>query len=171
MLSFDDPRWTEMNGGYKVPFDPRPLLKRLVHDPDLGPVWSELWNELHHQGDVGEASFAAVPYIVKIYCDRGISDWNAYAIVAVIELARNQSGNPDVLDWLKDDYFNAIRAIAEKGISELPEVSDPGTCCAILGMIALQKGLRNHARLLTDYSDDELQQMELIWKTDRDLQD
>ncbi len=163
MLSFDDPRWSEMKGGYKVPFDPRPLLRKLAHDPDVGPVWSELWNELHHQGDVGEASFAAVLYIVKFYCDGGVSDWNAYAIIAVIELARNQSGNPDVPDLLRDDYFNAIRVLAEKGISELPEVNDPDTCCAVLGMIAIHKGLRNHALLLTTYSDGELQGTELTW--------
>lgn len=163
MLSFDDPRWPEMKGGYKMPFDSRPLLKRLESERDIGQVWSELWNELHHQGDVGEASFAAVPYIVKTYCDRSIPDWNAYAIVAVIELARNQGGNPDVPNWLKDDYFNAIRALAEKGISELPEVKDSDTCCAILGIIALEKGLRNHARLLAEYSERELHGAELDW--------
>ena len=170
MLSFDDPRWSEMNGGYKAPFDPRPLLKKLEREPDLGPVWSELWNELHHQGDVDEASFAAVPHIVRIYRNRGELDRNAYAIVSIIELARNQNKNPDVPGWLKDDYFSAIHALAEKGILELSNARDPDTCREILGIIALSKGLRNHAQLLTHYSDDELQQMEWTWKIDRHLQ-
>jgi hypothetical protein len=59
-------------------------------------VWHELWDELHHQGDVGEASYAAVPIIVESYQKRGVIDWNAYAIVAIIELARNERDNPDV---------------------------------------------------------------------------
>jgi hypothetical protein len=163
MIGFDDPRWSGLKGGYKVPFDSRPLLEKLEHEPEIGSVWSELWNELHHQGDVGDASFAAVPHIVRIYCARGVIDWNAYAIISIIELARNQNKNPDVPDWIKDDYFNAIHALAEKGISELLNAEDPDTCCAILGIIALEKGLRNHARLLTEYSDRELQGAELDW--------
>ena len=161
MLEFDDPRWAEMKGGYKIPFDPRPLLRRLESEKDIAPVWSELWDELHHQGDVGEASFAAVPHIVRIYRDRGVNDWNAYAIVSIIELARNQNENPDVPGWLRDNYFSAIHALAEKGASELPNAQDPDCCCAILGVVALDKGLRTHARPLVNYSEDELQQMDL----------
>jgi hypothetical protein len=161
MLEFDDPRWEEMTGGYKVPFDPRPLLQRLESEKDIGPVWSELWQELYHQGDVGEASFAAIPHIVRIYCERGVLDYNAYAMIAIIELARNRDQNPDVPQWLKDDCFDAIHALAEKGGLELPDAQDTDTCCAILGILALDKGLRTHARLLANYSEDELRQMDL----------
>ena len=161
MLDFDDLRWSQMKGGYKVPFDSRPLLRQLESDQDVGPIWSELWDELHHQGNVGEASFAAVPHIVRIYRDRGSLDWNAYSIVSVIELARNQNENPDVPGFLKVGYFHAIHALAEVGILELPDAQDPDICCAILGIIAFDKGLRTHARLLANYSEDELRQMDL----------
>lgn len=56
MLKLDDPRWSEMEGGYRIPFDPRPLFGKLQANQDVETVWNELWNELHHQGDVGEAS-------------------------------------------------------------------------------------------------------------------
>lgn len=161
MLGFDDPRWAEMKGGYKMPFDPRPLLERLMSEEDVTSVWSELWDELHHQGDVGDASFAAVPHIVAIYCNRRSLDRNAYAIVAIIELARNKAGNPDVPDWLREEYFGAIHELAQHGISELPRARDSDTCSAILGVIALSKGLRAHARLLVNYSETELQQMDI----------
>jgi hypothetical protein len=164
MLSFDDPRWDGLEGGYKVPFDPRPLLARLESEPDTKLVWRVLWNQLHHQGDVGEASFAAVPHIVRICGNRGALDWNAYAIVAVIELARNKVGNPDVPEWLQDDYSDAIITLAEKGISELPNAQDANLCRAILSVIAIKKGLRNHARFLTDYDEEELEQIDITWK-------
>ena len=96
MISLEDARWSNMSAGYRVPLDPRPLLKRLETDTDTTEVWHELWDELHHQGDVGEASYAAVPIIVESYQKRGVIDWNAYAIVAIIELARNERDNPDV---------------------------------------------------------------------------
>jgi hypothetical protein len=159
MPGFDDSRWTELEGGYRMPFDPRPLLKKLERSEELDSVWKELWSELHHQGDVGEASFAAVPHLVRICRDRGLLDWNVYAIVSIIELARKQRGNPDVPNWLKDDYFRAIHELADYGVSELPSIRDPETVRAILSVIAIEKGLRTHARFLINYSEDELDEL------------
>ena len=52
MLGLDDALWKELTGGYKVPLDPRPLLAEL--EAGHGETaWPELWNELHHPGDVG----------------------------------------------------------------------------------------------------------------------
>jgi len=112
MLGFEDSRWSELEGGYRTLLDPRPLLMELVTKGSADDVWRKLWNELHHQGDVGEVSFAAVPHLVRICREQGLIDWNIFAIVSVIELARDQGGNPDVPGWLKDDYFSAIRALA-----------------------------------------------------------
>jgi hypothetical protein len=161
MLSLEDPRWTQLAGGYRVTFDPRPLLERLETERSLDPVWSELWTELHHQGDVGEASYAAVPHIVRIYRNRGAIDWNAYAIVAIIELARGSGKNPQLPDWLKDGYFDALKSLATAGDSDLPRTNDPDTCCAILSILAIEKGLRKHAGLLVNYSESELTDLKI----------
>ena len=119
MLSLKDKRWPELLGGYRIPIDVRPLLSRLEIEQDTTSVWEELWNELHHQGDIGEASFAAVPHLVRIYRKRGIVDWNTFAIVAIIELARKEGKNPDVPKWLEDGYFSALRELAEIGAHEV----------------------------------------------------
>ena len=81
MLSFDDERWKHLMGGYKTPFDPRPSLRKLENQQDTASAWEELWEELHHQGDVGDASYAAVPELVRIHRSGGTADWNLYAIV------------------------------------------------------------------------------------------
>jgi hypothetical protein len=156
MLSLEDPRWTQLAAGYRLPFDPRPLLARLETESDPGPVWRELWDELHHQGDVGEASYAAVPHIVRIYRHRGAIDYNAYAIVAIIELARDRGKNPHLPDWLKGGYLDAIKSLAEAGVSDLPRATDHDTSRAILSILAIEKGLREHGRLLINYSESEL---------------
>src|SRR5579863_1227359 len=96
MLSLDDKRWQNLEGGYRTQFDPRPSLSRLDTDDDTNAAWHDLWEGLHHQGDVGEASYAAVPHLVRIYRKRGVVDWNTYAIVAVIELARDERNNPEI---------------------------------------------------------------------------
>jgi hypothetical protein len=71
MLALNDHRWTMMTGGYRTPLDPRPLLSKLESARDTAAVWAELWDELHHQGDVGDASYAAVPHLADIYRRRG----------------------------------------------------------------------------------------------------
>jgi hypothetical protein len=160
MISLKDARWSNMTGGYKTPFDPRPSLKRLETDSDTTEVWQELWEELHHQGDVGEASFAAVPFLVRSYRERGVLDWNTYAIVAIIELARKEGKNPDVPRWIADDYFQAIAKLAEIGTTEVLQAETAEDVRAILSVIAIEKGLRVYGRFLVNYSEDELMEIE-----------
>jgi hypothetical protein len=111
MLSLDDERWKHLTGGYKIPFDPRPSLRKLENHQQSAAAWEELWEELHHQGDVGDASYATVPELVRIHRIGGTADWNLYAIVAIIELARTESQNPEVPDWLREDYFRSIQEL------------------------------------------------------------
>jgi hypothetical protein len=68
---------------------------------------------------VGEASYAAVPHLVRVHRERRKFDWNTYAIVGVIELARDNGKNPKVPKWLEEDYFKSIRDLAEIGASEM----------------------------------------------------
>jgi len=160
MISLDDARWSNLTGGHRMPLDPRPLIKRLETDSDTTAVWQELWDELHHQGDVGEASFAAVPFLVESYRKRRVFDWNAFAIVAIIELARKEGKNPDVPQWIADDYFQAIRSLGEIGTSEVLLAESAEDIRAILSVIAISKGLRVHGKFLVNYSEDELNEIE-----------
>jgi hypothetical protein len=77
MLGLDDSRWSSLTGGYRTAFDPRPLLARLETKHGTAVVWHELWEEPCHQGDVGEASYASVPPLVRIHRKSGIIDSNS----------------------------------------------------------------------------------------------
>ncbi|HUN89435.1 MAG TPA: hypothetical protein VMU28_11620 [Terriglobales bacterium] len=158
MISADDPRWRTMQGGYRMPLDPRPLVEKLERGDEA--VWKELWNELHHQGDVGDASYAAVPLLVKVHRRRGTADWNVYALTATIELERTEHGNPAVPEWLSEDYFGAIQELSSIGTQDIIDAKDPELIRAILGVIALAKGLRTYAKFLVWYADDELREIE-----------
>lgn len=160
MLNLDDKRWTELKGGYRVPFDPRQLLRRLESGTDIQRCWQELWQELYHQGDVGEASYAAVPHLVRIYQNRGKIDWNTYAIVTSIELARNVGNNPDVPSWLLQGYEDAINSLAMTGLGELPHANEKESIRSILAVIAIWKEVRTYARIIIDFSEDELNELE-----------
>ena len=162
MLSLDDERWQNLEGGYRAQFDPRPSLSRLEANNDTNATWRELWEGLHHQGDVGEASYAAVPHLVRIHRKGSVTDWNTYAIVAVIELARGDGKNPPVPKWLEKDYFGAIRDLAELGAVEILEAKNPEEIRAILSILAISAGARTHAKFLIDYSAEELLDMERL---------
>ena len=162
MLKLDDKRWQSLEGGYRTPFDARPLLSNLDTNKDAKTTWHDLWEGLHHQGDVGEASYAAVPHLVRIYRKGGVIDWNTYAIVAVIELARNRGRNPEVPKWLEEDYFQAIRDLAAVGAEEVLETKNSEEIRAILSILAIFAGARTHAKFLLDYSAEELLEMERL---------
>jgi hypothetical protein len=162
MLSLNDKRWQNLEGGYRTQFDPRPSLSKLDTNKDTSAAWHDLWDGLHHQGDVGEASYAAVPHLVRIYRDAGVIEWNTYAIVAVIELARDASKNPPIPKWLEEDYFQAIRDLAELGSVQVLQTRNPEETRAILSILAISAGARTHAKFLVDYSAEELLEMERL---------
>ena len=151
-----------MTGGYRTAFDPRPLLSELEASDDTRTVWHKLWDNLHHQGDVGEASYAAVPHLVRIYRERGVLDWNTYAIVAIIDLARDNKGNPEIPRWLIEDYNRSIRELAEVGAGEIFRANNTEDVRAILSILAIAANSRTHARFLLEYSKDELLEIERL---------
>jgi hypothetical protein len=160
MLSLEDNRWTKLVGGYRILCDPRPLLAMLEEGQAVDTAWRRLWEELHHQGDVGDASYAAVPHLIRIYKKSGVVDWNTYAIVAIIELARNEGDNPNVPEWLAESYFCAIRELAEVGATEVLLTEKSEVVRSILSVLAIAGNLRTHGRFLLQYSEDELLDIE-----------
>jgi hypothetical protein len=142
----DDIRWLELNGGYGTPYDPRAAIWQLVHG-DRKAAWEELWQELHHQGDVGEASYAAIPMIVEAHEAQGISDWNGYALAATIEEARNNSKNPALPNWLASDYEAAWRKLQMMALAALPTATTEELIDSIFAVLAFGKGRRALGRM------------------------
>lgn len=165
MLSFSDERWSDLKGGYRLPFDPRPLLHKLEAGTDAEETWQQLWDGIHHQGDVDLASYAAVPHLVRIARQRGISDWNVYAMVGIIELARGEGANPPLPSWLEKDYFDAIQELASLGLAQLPSAEEEDETGAILGILAISRGARTYGRLLLKYSQEELLEFESAYNS------
>jgi len=149
MLSLDDPRWETLSGGYRIPYNPTPALRRLESGED---VWDALWEDLHHQGDIGDASYAAVPHIVRIGKALPKRDWNFYGLVSVIETERHRKTNPQPLDWLAESNQSERQEMQELASQDLKVVNDQETIKSILGTLALAKGELQLGALLI-YSD------------------
>jgi hypothetical protein len=159
MLPLDDELWQSLEGGYGIPYDASVPLRALEQADDLAPIWDELWNELHHQGDVGIASYAAVPHLVRIAKARDLADWNVYAIAATIESARLAEHTPSLPEWLESGYASAWRDLLVLGLEHLRSDTDEVTTRSILATVAIAKGLSKLGRLLTEFDESEIDEL------------
>ncbi len=146
LLSLDDPIWPSLEGGYRIAYDASAALKAMQAGED---VWHELWEELHHQGDVGVASYAAVPQLVHILGDAASREEDFYALIALIELERHRQHNPPLPDWLAGSYRDAWARLPAIAARDLQGQLDPVMLDAIFAVLAMAKGnLRLGALLL-----------------------
>ncbi len=155
MIDLADTRWLELTGGCGSPYDPRPVLARLEREEIVEDAWKELWDELHHQGDIGTAAYAVVPHLVRIHAGRGVPDWNTYALLGVIELARDRDANPALPTWLRSDYDTAWERIVPLGLRDLGASNDATLTRSALGVLAVARGLRRQGEVLLTRTDDE----------------
>jgi hypothetical protein len=156
MLSLDDKRWKEFEGGYRGKYNASIVLSKLESGKeDPAQIWSELWENLHHQGDVGIASYASVPHIARIIRKRRLFDWNPVALIVVIELARGKGDNPEVPDWLQSDYDLALKDVARYGLENLEEEWDTETLKSFLGLLSIIKGNRDLGELIFEVDTDD----------------
>jgi hypothetical protein len=138
-MKLTDPKWPGLIGGYRVPYDPRPALLKLTMNVGDKGAWDELWNELHHQGDVGEASYATVTALVDIYSERR-PDWNLFSLVATIEVERHRKTNPPLPEWLNVDYQVAWEKLGELALTTLRNGVDEETLQSSLAVLAIARG-------------------------------
>src|SRR5947207_8410646 len=138
-MTLDDLRWEELSGGYKLPYDPRPAFEELSTG-DSAKAWQKLWTELHHQGDVGEASYAAIPVLVNLYRNRERVDWNLFALAAVIEVERHRKTNPALPDWLAEEYHEGWKHLTQLALTALDAPASKEVVRSALGVLAISGG-------------------------------
>jgi len=122
-------------------------------------VWEEFWNELHHQGDVGDASYAVVPVFVELLRQGSRLGWNCFALCATIEVERHRRGNPPVPDWLLAEYRGAWQQLLPLALAEVRSTTDPAELRQLLAVIALAQGELRLGAFLNGLSDDELDEI------------
>ncbi len=156
MLSLDDPRWRALAGGYRLPYDPTPALRRVASDWHDASAWEDLWGNLHHQGDVGEASYAAVPLLVALAGPVSLRGWNVYALAATIESERHARRNPPVPGWLVPAYGQAWRDLVRLALDDLRATDDLLVVQCALAVVALGKGATQLGTLIGHLDQSEL---------------
>ena len=152
MLPLDDPRWPALRSGRRTLYDASVALRAMELGAD---VWAELWDELHHQGDVDEAAYASLPHIVRI-CSGRPRDWNSYALAAVIEIERHRKTNPPVPGWALESYSAAWVVLRDLALTDLAESTEPLLVHCALSVVALAQGQRKLGAMLSFMDEGEV---------------
>ena len=142
MLDLEDPIWQTIKGGYKSKYDaskPLRTLESASDDKSIDDIWDELFEELHHQGDVGLASYLAIPQLIRISIKINKVDWRLLALCQIIEQQRHKEQNPILPEQYLKSYTNSLVTLYEIAFKMLSDKSDInlGLC---LSTIATCKG-------------------------------
>ena len=145
LLSLSDPRWVKYRSGYnRTSTNIVEWIEVLLSDKFDDTHWEYLWDELHHQNDVGEAAYAVIPYLAKYAKETKSSNWNIWAFPVVVELARLDIENPVIPKEIEKNYFNAFNILAKEAIEKEHWENESAGCMS--ACIALAKGQRLLAR-------------------------
>ena len=158
MIQLNDSKWKELEGGYRTPYDASIALKRLGETNNLEEVdeiLAELWDELHHQGDVGLASYFAVPHLIKIARDKGFVNSNVLGLIAVIEVQRHKK-NPQIPKEYLESYLNSLNQIPELIESAKNREWDLEFTATALSVLAASKGQIKVAEALLNFDDEDV---------------
>lgn len=147
----------ELVGGYKTPFDPRPAISRLTDKSTRRDAWQELWNELHHQGSLGDASYASIILLTEHF-EAHPRDLDFYAFVSTIEVERHRKENPLLPEWFRDHYFQALSSAKRMALSDLQALKDPMAVHFAVALIAATTGQLETAAILVHFTPEELRE-------------
>jgi len=143
LLELNDPRWADLEGGYKgTLYNASAALKKLEQTDDvsaINEIYQELWNELHHQGDVGLASYYSVPHLTRIAKEKRFINSNIFGLVSVIEIQRHKN-NPKLPNALLPAYNNTLTELGELANLSFDQPWDLELASAALTAIAISKG-------------------------------
>ncbi len=160
MIELDDPRWQKLSHAYGSAADIPELLRDLASatGPKSGydcEPWFTLWSSLCHQGDVYDASYAALPHIVEIACNatRPV-DFSFFQLPAAIEIGRHSGKGPPVPADLANAYGDAVSRLTECVALHRHEDWDELTLLSAASALAVAKGHHRIAEAISNLDDD-----------------
>ena len=149
--------WKTLNGGYKIPFDasiPLTQLQSTNDSKEISDIFAELWDNLHHQGDIGEVSYYSVPVLVNICIDKKSIDWNYVGLCVLIENRRLDRHNPPLPTGIEQDYLHSLKRLEQYLIANLNRIKDKIAFQLTLSLFATLNGQRGLGKVIELMDDD-----------------
>jgi hypothetical protein len=161
MITLENPLWQTLEGGYKIPYDASIPLKKLeqaIDAKEIEEVWTELWNELHHQGDVGIASYLTVPQLARIAVKKDLYNWNLLGICSVIEQQRHLGENPQLPPEYQEYYNDGLKILKQFVITNINRQTDDTTFRVALSTLAVCAGQIKLSKAIGELEDDIMEE-------------
>ncbi len=158
-MDLTDKRWQDFDGGYRSPYDASIPLKQLQEtndDEKIKEIFDELWNELHHQGDVGVASYMAVPQLIRIARLKNRFDRQTLCLSIVIEQQRHLGNNPTLPSEFQEYYDHGIKDLEQFVLKNLEHDLDVTTYTIALATLATCRGRIRLGKAIMELEDEEI---------------
>lgn len=148
--------WSRLTDANRALYDPRPALDA-VASGDASKGYDDLWQRVHHQGELGTAAYAVLPELVRLMNNRARPDWRAYSLIATIAERREVAGSPPFPAWLQEAYAAAMREVVQPALAHLAEAEDDLDVRSLLAVLAHAKGQRTIGAIAL-WTEDERQE-------------
>ena len=158
-MDLNDQIWQTLEGGYRIPYDVSIILKKLEATSDtraINHIFLELWDNLHHQGDVGVASYFSSIFLIDISIRKNSLDWNYIGLCLIIEHCRRSDNNPKLPTQFNDDYFNALSRFEEYLLNNFKAIDNPTSLRLTLAFFATMHDQFNLGRAIEELDEDVL---------------
>jgi hypothetical protein len=155
LLPLDDLRWRSYRSGYnRVATDATDWIRKLLSKDFPESHWSFLWDDLHHQGDVGEASYAVIPYLAEYLRQTSDLNWNIFSFAACVELERTENGNPPIPTEIQESYYAGLKDLSRLAVGINIETWSTEQTMGVAACLAVSRGQRLLARAYLELSDE-----------------
>jgi hypothetical protein len=160
-MELEDRNWGLLEGGYRIPYDASKLLRKLkdaVNAKERQEIFDELWENLHHQGHVGTASYLAVPHLIDICIESKSLDLNFIGLCVTIENCRLNGENPELPKQYDNLYFSSLTKFEKYLSGNLKNINDRTAFRLTLSLLATvngQPGLGKAIEILDEDAVDE----------------
>lgn len=143
MLPLESNHWSALHHAYGAATDIPALLSQLSTLPSAqgeAEPWFSIWSALAHQGDVFDASFAAVPYVIHAAAINPLgADAVYFQFPAWIEICRRKQ-EIEVPGELAGAYFDALAKLPSLVAAASAREWDADFLQSALSAIAVAKG-------------------------------
>jgi hypothetical protein len=152
--------WKELDGGYRQNYDASIVLKALKssREPEeTKKLLDELWDNLHHQGDVGLASYLSVPQLILICIEKHSLDSKFIGLVMLIEQCRLLGTNPELPAEFEIEYFTSLANFEQYLLINFKSIYEPESVQNTLALLATLNGLPDLGRILAFLDEDSIE--------------